>query len=119
MYHGCVMDERQVLHVDAEVAPVSGENILALLRQLQRIKDLLCAVSAGAEHVGVVCLKYFGVCMSLGGGDIRDAVQNLLKQCKERFHLLTGAGNIHLHLVDEGLDPRRHGHIHGRTVRIF
>ena len=118
VHHGGIVDEGQVLHVDAQVAPVDREDILALLGQFQRVKDLLGAVGAGFEHVGVGRAQNLGIRAAAGGGDVGDAVQHFLEEVEKLDHLLPGAGNIDLHLVDEGVDTGGHGHIHDAAVAV-
>ena len=110
------VDEGQMLHIHAQIRPVGGQDVLALLRQFQGVKHLLGAVSAGAEHVGILFLQHVGIGMAGRGGDISDTVQNLLKQLKELFHLGAAAGDFNFHLIDEGLDGRRHRHIQHLAV---
>ena len=119
MHHGCIVDKGQMLHVHAQIAPVGGQNVLTFLGQLQRVKHLFRAVSAGAEHVGIIRLQHLGVRVTLGGCDVGDAVQHLLEQVKERRHFLPGAGYILLHLVDEVFDSRGHRYIHGTAIGIL
>ena len=49
--------EGDVFHVHAQIAPVGGQNVLTFLGQLQRVKHPFRAVSAGAEHVGIIRLQ--------------------------------------------------------------
>ena len=118
MDHGRVMDKGQVLHIHAQIGPVDGQDILGLLRQLQRVKHLLGGVCAGAEHVGVFRLEHLGAGVTLGGGNVGDTVQHLLEQVEKRLHLGPAAGDIFLHGVNKGPDPGGHDHVHGRAVGI-
>ena len=119
VHHRGVMDESQMLHVNAEIAPVGREDVLAFFRQLERVENLLRAVRAAAQHVGIFRLQHLRVRIALRGRDVGDAVEHLLEQVEKLGHLLARAGDILFHLVDEIVDPGGHGHVHGAAVGIL
>ena len=56
VHHRRIVDERKVIHVNTQIRPVGGQDILRLHGQLECVKHLLGAVCAGAEHIGIVAL---------------------------------------------------------------
>ena len=118
VHHGRVVDKRQMLQINAEIAPVGLENVLTPLGQLQRVKHLLGRICAGAQHIGVIALKHLGVRVSLGGGYVCNAVQHLLKQRKQLLHLLARAGHLLLHGVNKWPYPGGHGDVHVPAVPV-
>ena len=116
MYHGGIVDEGQMLKVNTQIGPVSGQNVLALLGQLEGIENLLSGVGTGAEHIGIIGLKHLGVCLAGRCGDVGDTAENLVKELEKLHHLGAGAGDVLFHGVDEVIDAGGHGGIQQLAV---
>ena len=84
--HCGIVNKGKVLHVNAQIAPVGRQDVLAAFRKLQRVKDLLRGIGAGPQHVRIFLLQDVGVGLSGGSRNVGNPIQDLLHQFEKFIH---------------------------------
>ena len=109
--HGGIVRKAHVLEVRAQIAPVSAQNILCLLRHLQRSQYFVDRIRAATDEVAVVLYHILGVRLAVDGIAVRLRKAHFLGKSKELFRRLSAAGDVLLHTFDKCLYPKGHGRI--------